>query len=102
MGGVAINARCQTSIPGLFAAGEATGGVHGANRLSGNGLTDPLVFGRIAGKEAGLYARGNAVFPLSGEGFSTESLFKGRRVSGEEIPPTGKDGSRRSCGRRWG
>ena len=91
MGGVAINARCQTSIPGLFAAGEATGGVHGANRLSGNGLTDPLVFGRIAGKEAGLYARGNAVSPLSGEGFSTESLFKGRRVSAEEIT----DGRRR-------
>lgn len=57
MGGVVINERCQTSIPGLFAAGEATGGIHGANRLSGNGLSDPLVFGRIAGRQAGEYAR---------------------------------------------
>ncbi len=56
MGGVVIDKGCQTSIPGLFAAGEATGGVQGANRLSGNGLSEPLVFGRIAGREAARYA----------------------------------------------
>ena len=37
-------------IPGLFAAGEVTGGIHGTNRLGGNALTDVIVFGRIAGK----------------------------------------------------
>ncbi|HHY11076.1 MAG TPA: FAD-binding protein, partial [Firmicutes bacterium] len=40
------------AIPGLYAAGEVTGGVHGANRLGGNALSDIIVFGRIAGKEA--------------------------------------------------
>jgi fumarate reductase (CoM/CoB) subunit A len=57
MGGIAVDERCRTSVQGLFAAGEATGGVHGVNRLSGNGLSDPLVFGRIAGREAAIYAQ---------------------------------------------
>ena len=39
-------------IPGLYAAGEVTGGIHGANRLGGNALTDTVVFGRIAGESA--------------------------------------------------
>jgi len=50
MGGVKINERCETSSPGLFAAGEVAGGVHGANRMAGNALTDILVFGARAGK----------------------------------------------------
>jgi fumarate reductase (CoM/CoB) subunit A len=53
MGGIKINAFCETGIKGLFAAGEVTAGVHGANRLSSNGLTEALVFGRIAGQQAG-------------------------------------------------
>lgn len=58
MGGVRINGRTQVlnkdgePIPGLYAAGEVTGGIHGANRLGGNALTDTVVFGRIAGAEA--------------------------------------------------
>lgn len=58
MGGVRINAAAQVIdengqiIPGLFAAGEVTGGIHGANRLGGNALTDITVFGRIAGESA--------------------------------------------------
>jgi len=48
-GGVEINERCETKIPGLFAAGEVTGGVHGKNRLMGNSLLDYNVFGRRAG-----------------------------------------------------
>ena len=40
------------TIPGLFAAGEVTGGIHGTNRLGGNALTDTIVFGRIAGENA--------------------------------------------------
>lgn len=58
MGGVQINTDAQvvdvngSVIPGLFAAGEVTGGIHGANRLGGNALTDTVVFGRIAGSSA--------------------------------------------------
>jgi len=48
-GGVEINEECKTKIPGLFAAGEVTGGVHGKNRLMGNSLLDYNVFGRRAG-----------------------------------------------------
>lgn len=47
----AINTKGQV-IPGLYAAGEATGGIHGANRLGGNAVADLMVFGRIAGKNA--------------------------------------------------
>ena len=45
-----------TAIPGLYAAGEVTGGVHGANRLGGTAVSDIIVFGRIAGAEAANYA----------------------------------------------
>jgi len=56
MGGVRINERCETNLYGLFAAGEVAGGVHGANRMGGNALTDIVVFGRRAGKYAAEYA----------------------------------------------
>jgi fumarate reductase flavoprotein subunit len=49
MGGVVIDAQCRTAIDGLFAAGEDTGGVHGANRLGGNGVGESTVFGGLAG-----------------------------------------------------
>ena len=49
MGGVIFNPDCTTELPGLFAAGEDTGGVHGANRLGGNGVANSTVFGGIAG-----------------------------------------------------
>lgn len=58
MGGVKINTDAQvistdgTPIPGLYAAGEVTGGIHGANRLGGNAVADIVVFGRIAGENA--------------------------------------------------
>jgi succinate dehydrogenase / fumarate reductase flavoprotein subunit len=52
MGGVVANAQMQTELPGLFAAGEVVGGANGANRLSGNAITEALVFGRRAGKSA--------------------------------------------------
>jgi len=51
-GGVEINTRCETSVPGLFAAGEVCGGVHGKNRLMGNSQLDLYVFGRRAGRFA--------------------------------------------------
>ena len=48
MGGVKTDARMQTEVPGLLVAGEAVGGANGANRLSGNAITEALVFGRRA------------------------------------------------------
>lgn len=52
MGGVLIDEHSFTGVQGLFAGGEATGGVHGASRLAGNGATDAIVFGGIAGRMA--------------------------------------------------
>jgi len=52
MGGVGIDRTAWTGVPGLYAAGEAAGGVHGASRLAGNGASDVFVFGGIAGREA--------------------------------------------------
>ncbi len=52
MGGIAVDARLATRVPGLYAAGEAVGGANGANRLSGNAITEALVFGHAAGRNA--------------------------------------------------
>lgn len=63
MGGVKVNTSAQViskngqPIPGLYAAGEVTGGVHGANRLGGNAVADIVTFGRIAGQNAAAYAK---------------------------------------------
>jgi len=56
MGGIAVDANMSTRLPGLYAAGEAVGGANGANRLSGNAVTEALVFGRKAGRSAADYA----------------------------------------------
>ena len=58
MGGVRVDAdTAQSTVKGLFAAGEVAGGMHGSNRLGGNSLSDLLVFGRRAGLHAALYAK---------------------------------------------
>jgi len=58
MGGVRVDAdSTAATVPGLFAAGEVAGGMHGSNRLGGNSLSDLLVFGRRAGLHAALYAK---------------------------------------------
>lgn len=56
LGGVAIDINGASSIPGLFAAGEVAGGLHGANRLAGNALPETLVFGKRAGIQAASFA----------------------------------------------
>ena len=56
-GGIEINSKCETNIPGLFVAGEVSGGVHGRNRLMGNSVLDYNVFGRLSGRYAAEYAR---------------------------------------------
>jgi fumarate reductase flavoprotein subunit len=58
MGGVVFKADTSTDLPGLFAAGEDTGGVHGANRLGGNGVANSTVFGGIAGDTMAQYVMG--------------------------------------------
>lgn len=57
MGGVKINEKCETNIEGLYAAGEVSGGVHGANRMGGNALVEIIVFGARAGRYAGEFAK---------------------------------------------
>lgn len=64
-GGVEINAQCETNIPGLFVAGEASGGLHGRNRLMGNSQLDLIIFGRRAGKFAADYAKGAKIGKLT-------------------------------------
>jgi succinate dehydrogenase / fumarate reductase flavoprotein subunit/fumarate reductase flavoprotein subunit len=61
MGGVRIDVDCRTGIEGLFAAGEDAGGVHGANRLGGNGVADSIVFGGRAGDIMADYALGRRI-----------------------------------------
>ena len=64
MGGIVFSADCTTALAGLFAAGEDTGGVHGANRLGGNGVANSTVFGGIAGERmAAWIAPGTAFRP---------------------------------------
>ena len=57
MGGIRIDEQGNTSVPGLFAAGETVSGIHGANRLGGNALSEILVTGAMAGQEAAAHAK---------------------------------------------
>ena len=67
MGGVEVepDTAAAVGVPGLFAAGEVAGGMHGSNRLGGNSLTDLLVFGRRAGMGAANYVKQNSANPVS-------------------------------------
>jgi fumarate reductase flavoprotein subunit len=59
MGGVMFNLDCTTSLTGLFTAGEDAGGVHGANRLGGNGVANSTVFGGVAGETMAVWVKAN-------------------------------------------
>src|SRR6202008_158662 len=61
MGGVEFPPDCATELPGLFVAGEDSGGVHGANRLGGNGVANSTVFGGIAGDAMAPWVKGSGV-----------------------------------------
>ncbi len=67
MGGVRITPDCRTELEGLFAAGEDAGGVHGANRLGGNGVADSTVFGGIAGDVMADWVVGQSEITISRE-----------------------------------
>ena len=75
MGGVKVDPDTQmSSVPGLFACGECAGGMHGANRLGGNSLSDLLVFGQLAGSGACDYARSLGDFPTIDNEQATEII----------------------------
>ncbi len=59
MGGIKIDEESETNIPGLYASGECTGGVHGGNRLGGNALADTQVYGALSGESAAKFAKEN-------------------------------------------
>ena len=65
MGGLKINTNTEvlkedgSVIKGLYAAGEVTGGIHGANRIGGNAVADIIIFGRQAGAQSAAYAKEN-------------------------------------------
>ena len=87
MGGIRVDAETQEStVPGLFAAGEAAAGLHGANRLGGNSLSDLLVFGRRAGAAAARHACSSAPVTLDAaqiQDSAREMLDPFERASGE-------------------
>lgn len=70
LGGVAISTEAETSIAGLFAAGEVAGGVTGRGRLPGTGIMEGLVFGKIAGKNAACYAQHTTFTPATKASFT--------------------------------
>jgi succinate dehydrogenase / fumarate reductase flavoprotein subunit len=87
MGGIRVEAEtAEATIPGLFAAGEAAAGLHGANRLGGNSLSDLLVFGRRAGSSAAAHAQQNDSVSIDAQEVleaTREMLESFERPSGE-------------------
>ena len=81
MGGVRVDAdTAAATVPGLFAAGEVAGGMHGSNRLGGNSLSDLVVFGRRAGLGAAEYAKGLEAMPVVDDA-------EVERLAGEALEP---------------
>ncbi|MEU8673631.1 fumarate reductase/succinate dehydrogenase flavoprotein subunit [Streptomyces sp. NPDC048560] len=89
MGGIAVESDSASAlaVPGLYAAGEVAGGMHGSNRLGGNSLSDLLVFGRRAGLHAATYAAGLSALPVVDEAQIDEA-------AAEALRPFDAEGSR--------
>ena len=87
MGGIHVNADTQMSdVPGLFAAGECTAGINGANRLGGNSLSDLVVFGKRAGEFAAQFAKENPHGKIDDDklaGYAREALHPFENSAGE-------------------
>ncbi|MCN9243025.1 fumarate reductase/succinate dehydrogenase flavoprotein subunit [Streptomyces sp. RY43-2] len=92
MGGVAVDSDTAAArgVPGLFAAGEVAGGMHGSNRLGGNSLSDLLVFGRRAGLHAAHYAAGTAGRPRVDDAQVATAAAEALRPFSAEGPATGE------------
>lgn len=87
-GGIEINERCETNLKGLYVAGEASGGVHGRNRLMGNSVLDYNVFGRRAGKFAAEYVKAATIGKLTLEHITAyENELKKARIKTDRIAP---------------
>jgi len=87
-GGVEINDRCETNLKGLYVAGEASGGVHGRNRLMGNSVLDYNVFGRRAGKFAAEYVKSASLGKLTLEHIAAyENEIKRAKIKTDRIAP---------------
>jgi succinate dehydrogenase / fumarate reductase flavoprotein subunit len=90
MGGIRVDGETQSStVPGLYAAGECAAGLHGANRLGGNSLSDLLVFGKRAGDHAAVFAKQHkaaALDPSEVDAASREALAPFERGAGGEGP----------------
>jgi len=103
MGGVVFGADCSTPMRGLFAAGEDTGGVHGANRLGGNGVANSTVFGGIAGERMAAWVRSEGAWLPPDEAAVAASVARHeapfaqppgsllRRHHSEEVDGPGRD-----------
>jgi len=92
MGGIKVDGDTQmtTTVPGLFAAGECGGGLHGANRLGGNSLSDLLVFGKRAGEYAAKFAQENPTYTVSDaalEAAESEALAPLSGDPGSDVGP---------------
>jgi fumarate reductase flavoprotein subunit len=83
MGGVVFRGDCTTDLPGLFCAGEDSGGVHGANRLGGNGVANSTVFGGIAGDAMAPWVRANGSFREPDETALGEAIARARAPLGK-------------------
>jgi succinate dehydrogenase/fumarate reductase flavoprotein subunit len=87
-GGVEINDRCETNLKGLYVAGEASGGVHGRNRLMGNSVLDYNVFGRRAGKFAAEYVKSATIRKLTLEHVTAyENELKKAKIKTDRVAP---------------
>ncbi len=87
-GGIEINARCETNIPGLYVAGEASGGLHGRNRLMGNSVLDYNVFGRRAGEYAAEYVKTVKLKSLTLEHINKyEKELKEAKIETDRVSP---------------
>ncbi|MGH8245295.1 MAG: FAD-binding protein, partial [Gammaproteobacteria bacterium] len=89
MGGVRVDVNMETRIKGLYAAGEAVGGANGANRLSGNAVTEALVFGERAGRAAAEEARGASAMwkpALANSALEQMRLLRDRHSQGASTP----------------
>ncbi|MET0719496.1 MAG: FAD-binding protein, partial [Tardiphaga sp.] len=84
MGGIRVDDMMQTGVPGLFACGEAVGGANGANRLSGNAITEAFVFGARAGREAA--QRAKAATAMWSEAAARPTLDLLRSASKRDAP----------------
>lgn len=87
-GGIEINEKCESSLPGLYVAGEASGGVHGRNRLMGNSVLDYNVFGRRAGINAAEYSKKAKLGKLTLKHVSDyEKEIKDKGIKTDRIAP---------------